>query len=220
MYSAAKVFTILHDAPSGIIARGVFLFWYGTITIFLHRRIEDHEGRGQQRICILCVIGSVCVPIIVGHRSNHALRRLWRPSLTGWDNAVSNLVWESNSAFLKLRFLLALSLLFPHPMVNLTCLLRKVVLWYDQLPPVTSLLADFNGFANSLPGSRCQKERIQRLVALRHHCHHAVSVASRTRQSTFILFATTTMAVIDIAQNLQVHVSRWFSQISRLRQHQ
>ena len=58
-------------------------------------------------------------------------------------------------------------------MVNLTCLSRKVVLWYGQLPPVTSLLPDFNDFANSgvlglvcrlsLLGSRCQKEKIKRL---------------------------------------------------------
>ena len=44
-----------------------------------------------------------------------------------------------------------------------------VVLWCDQLPPVTSLLPDFNGFGNSvvlglvcglsLPRSHFQKER-------------------------------------------------------------
>ena len=88
MYSATQVFPFLHDAPSGTIARGVFLFCDGTIATFVHRRVKDHEGSGPQHMRILWVIVSVCAPIIVGHCSNHALRDLWRPFLSGWDNAV------------------------------------------------------------------------------------------------------------------------------------
>ena len=89
MYSATKVFPFLHGAPSGTIARGVFFFFFdGTIATFVHRRIEDHEGSDPQLVCILCAIVSVCAPIIVGHCSNHALRLLWRPFLSGSDNAV------------------------------------------------------------------------------------------------------------------------------------
>ena len=65
------------------------------------------------------------------------------------------LVWRNSSAFLKIRFLLV-------PRAS-----REKSFFGGQLPPVTSLLPDFNGFAISgvlglfcrlsLLGSRCQK---------------------------------------------------------------
>ena len=80
------------------------------------------------------------------------------------------LVWKNCSTFLKHPYLLFLTLEYPFPVVNLTCFSRKVVLWYGQLPPVTSLLLDLNGFVNSvvlglvcrlsLPRSHFQNERI------------------------------------------------------------
>ena len=81
-----KLFTTLHDAPSGTIACGVYLFWYGTIAALVHRRSEDHEVRAY--MYSVCHRQRMC-PIVVGHRSNHAKRRLWRPFLSGWDSAVS-----------------------------------------------------------------------------------------------------------------------------------
>ena len=60
------------------------------------------------------------------------------------------LVWKYSSAFFKLRYLLFLTLKYPYPVLNLTCFSRKVVRWYDQLSPATSLLPKFNSFANSV----------------------------------------------------------------------
>ena len=61
--------------------------------------------------------------------------------------------------------------LVTHPAARLPIIgVLTVVHWYGQLPPVTSLLPDLNGFVNSvvlglvcrlsLPGSHFQKERI------------------------------------------------------------
>ena len=94
----------------------------------------------------MCAIASVCASIIVGFRTNHALRRLWRTA-------------ARSSSFVIFFFSSSNTVPSVQPDVHF----QKVVLWYDQLPPVTSLLPDFNGFANtvvlglvcrlSLPGS-------------------------------------------------------------------
>ena len=78
IYSATrKVLTILHNAPSGTIARGVFYFGMAPLQPLSIDAFEDHEGSDPQLVCILCAIVSVCAP-------NHTLRRLWRPCLSRW----------------------------------------------------------------------------------------------------------------------------------------
>ena len=58
IYSSTKVFTILHDTPSGTIARGVF-FYYGTaplpplsIDVLKFMKEAVHSVRHRQRICV------------------------------------------------------------------------------------------------------------------------------------------------------------------------
>ena len=76
--------------PSGTIACGVCLFWY-----WHHCHLcpltywRSWREWSMANVYSVCVIVSENAPIVVGHRSNHTLRRLWRPFLSGWDNSVS-----------------------------------------------------------------------------------------------------------------------------------
>ena len=156
----------LHRAPLLV---ECFYLWCGTTATFVIRSVEDHQGSSPQRVCSLCAIISVCASIVGGPRTNHALRRHGVLASLDATTQFTELVWKNSSAFLKHPYLLfiggrcrahfkqsrqscvllsgCLSELVTHPAARLPIIgVFMIVHWYGKLPPVTSLLLDFNGF--------------------------------------------------------------------------
>ena len=173
----------------------------------------EHDGEFAQRVCILCAIISICASIVGGPRTNHALRMaslpLWMRqrsllSSCGRTAACCHARVPVHSGRAEVLFAedvfehtsnKAGRVAFSYPAACREQGLAHRVGDASSCPVANHRVftADVNGFADSvvlglvcrlsLPGSHFQKERIQRLVALRHLCHHAFFVTSRTRQS-------------------------------------
>ena len=90
---------------------------------FVHRLIEDHEGSGPQRVCILCAIVSVLTFVQLTHCVDYRvlasldgttqclkLDQTLRPADPSWDSSVPSRARGLTHCVLLWRFYLRLSL--------------------------------------------------------------------------------------------------------------